>query len=175
MKTFVVYDSQFSNTKKIAQAIAAALGSKEMVALRHVSEVNHNDLAGLSLLVVGSPTQRFNVKPTMKEFLASIPGSSLRGVRVAAFDTRFPQSEIDKTPPLPFFVKVWGQAAYAAWHIAKALKKKGGQLVLAPQGFYVGGTEGPLLVGELERATVWAEQLVKIVGAEASQNSSQAS
>ena len=41
-----------------------------------------------------------------------------------------------------------------------ALEKKGGELVIPPEGFYVGDTEGPLLEGELERAADWAKQII---------------
>ena len=46
------------------------------------------------------------------------------------------------------FVKIFG---YAAKPIADRLTKKGGNLAVPAEGFYVGGTEGPLLEGELER------------------------
>lgn len=165
MKTLVIYDSQYGNTEQVAKAIAEALakpiGASEAVGLRHVGEVTPGSLDGVSLLVVGSPTQRFAAKPGMKDFLAAIPNGALRGVRVAAFDTRFPQQVIGETPPLGFFVKVWGKSAWAATHIARALRKKGGQIASDPQGFYVSETEGPLLEGELERAAAWAAQLVE--------------
>jgi len=56
-----------------------------------------------------------------------------------------------------FFVKIFG---YAAQPIAGRLEKKGGELVIPPEGFYVDDTEGPLLEGELERAADWARQIV---------------
>jgi len=49
---------------------------------------------------------------------------------------------------------------YAAAPIAKRLKSKGGELVLAPEGFVVKDTEGPLKEGELDRAAAWARQLI---------------
>ena len=65
MKTLVIYDSQYGNTERIAKTIAEALGPPETVTLRHVTDVRPDEMDGLSLLVVGSPTQRFNVKPDM--------------------------------------------------------------------------------------------------------------
>ena len=56
----------------------------------------------------------------------------------------------------PEFVKLFG---YAAEPIAARLEKKGGELAVPPEPFYVGGTEGPLLEGELERAEDWARQI----------------
>ncbi len=75
---------------------------------------------------------------------------------MGAFDTRLTQSNIDGTPVLPYFVKIFG---YAAEPIGKELQKKGGELVLPAEGFYVEGTEGPLVQGELERAGEWGRKL----------------
>ena len=37
--------------------------------------------------------------------------------------------------------------------------KKGGELAVPAEGFYVGDTEGPLLEDELERAAEWARKI----------------
>jgi flavodoxin I len=39
------------------------------------------------------------------------------------------------------------------------LIKKGGSQVLAPAGFFVLNTEGPLKEGELERAAEWVKSI----------------
>jgi hypothetical protein len=77
---------------------------------------------------------------------------------VAAFDTRFTETEIGRVRILAFFVSLFG---YAAEPIASRLQKKGGNLAVPPEGFYVGGTEGPLLEGELERAAAWAREVAE--------------
>jgi flavodoxin len=153
MKALVIYDSVFGNTGKIAQAIGSALGSQEDVEIVRVSDVKPEQLTGLTLLIVGSPTRQF--RPTGAT--TSIPKNGLEGVKVAAFDTRFTVSEIEKVRILAFFVRIFG---YAAKPIADRLEKKGGELVIPPEGFYVGDTEGPLLEGELERAADWAKQII---------------
>jgi len=45
--------------------------------------------------------------------------------------------------------------------IANHLQKNGGQLAIAPEGFIVKGTKGPLKEGERARAARWAKSLVK--------------
>ena len=156
MKSLVIYDSLYGNTEKIAQVIGEALGIKGEVAIKRVGDVVMEDLAGLDLLILGSPTQQFRATATMKDFLKRIPASGLKGVKVAAFDTRLTQGNIDGTPVLPYFVKIFG---YAAEPMANGLKKKGGTLVVPPEGFYVEGTEGPLQAGELKRAADWVKKL----------------
>jgi hypothetical protein len=51
------------------------------------------------------------------------------------------------------------KGGYAANTIASTLKKKGGQLLVPPEGFLVTGEQGPLKEGELERAARWAGQI----------------
>lgn len=157
MKAMVVYDSQFGNTGKVAQEIGKALGPPIDVQVVRVGDARPDKLAGLSLLVVGCPTQRLTATPATTSFLKSIPRGGLEGVKVAAFDTRFTEEMINSIKVLPFFVRLFG---YAAEPIAKRLVKKGGELAVPPEPFYVTDSEGPLLEGELERAAAWAEKLV---------------
>jgi flavodoxin len=158
MKTLILYDSVYGNTEKIALAIGDALGSQEDVGVMKVRDARLEQLAGLSLFIVGAPTQRFRTTTAMSDLLKMIPKNSLKGVKVAAFDTRLSMDEINKIPILAFFVRLFGKNAYAAGTIANRLKKKGGKLVGSPEGFLVAGMEGPLVAGELERAVNWARQ-----------------
>jgi len=156
MKSLIVYDSLYGNTEVIAQVVKHTLEQAGEVIIGRAGSVSLDQLAGIQLLVVGSPTQQFRPTVGMRAFLKNIPKDSLNGVKVAAFDTRLTQAEIDKTPPLPFFVRIYG---YAAGRIARQLKKKGGELVAPVEGFLVEGMKGPLVQGEVERAEAWARQL----------------
>jgi flavodoxin len=157
MKAMVVYDSQFGNTEMVARAIGEALAAQVDVEVVRVGDARPERLDGVALLVVGSPTQRFSPLPATTDFLKSIPQGSLQGVKVAAFDTRLTEDEVNRVRILAFFVRIFG---YAARPIADRLQKKGGELAVPPEGFYVAGTEGPLLEGELERAAGWARQIL---------------
>jgi flavodoxin len=156
MKVLVIYDSVFGNTEQIAQAIGSALGSQKYVEILRVSNVKPEQLTGLKLLIVGSPTRGFRPTEAITNFLKRIPINGLKGVKVAAFDTRISMSDIGSSA-LRFLVKTGG---YAAKPIADRLKKRGGDLIMPPEGFFVKGTEGPLKEGELERAADWAKQII---------------
>jgi flavodoxin len=156
MRAMVVYDSMHGNTGKVAEAIGQALGAPEDVSVVRVGEAAPEQLAGLSLLVVGSPTQRFRPTGATTQFLKGIPKNGLQGIRVAGFDTRLTESQIEEIGILAFFVRVFG---YAAAPIANRLEKKGGELAVPPEGFYVADAEGPLVEGELERAAEWARKI----------------
>jgi flavodoxin len=149
MKTLVVYDSRYGNTKAIAQAIGDALpGEAEVL---HVREAEASSPEAYDLLVAGAPTHGAKPSPDMQGFLDEIQSLALEGIKVAGFDTRMTKR----------LITMFGTAAPK---IVKALQKKGGTLVGKPEGFYVTGGEGPLRDGELERAAAWAQGLVEKQG-----------
>lgn len=159
MKTLIVYDSLYGNTQQIAQAIGNAFGNQEGITMMRVGDVKSEQFAGLKLLIIGSPTQRFRPTAAISNLLKGISENSLTGVKVAVFDTRLTTREINETPALAFFVRLFGVSAYAAKPMADILKKKGGELIVSAEGFFVEGMEGPLAQGELERAADWAKQI----------------
>jgi flavodoxin len=156
MKALVIYDSAFGNTEKVAGAIASALGSRVAIEIHHASKVPFELLMASDLLVVGAPTQGFRPTKPVMDILKRIRPNGLRGVNVAAFDTRFKVEDLNSAP-LRFMVNAGG---YAAHRIAARLKKAGGDLVAPPEGFYVEDTKGPLKPGELERAMSWANSIL---------------
>jgi len=149
MRSLIVYDSMYGNTEKIAKAIGGAIAGE--VKVLRIGEVNHSELEAIELLIVGSPTQGGRATKPIQDFLNKFQESALKGIKVAAFDTRF--SGIKGT-----LVGIFG---YAAGRIADSLKRKGGTLVVSPEGFSVKGTKGPLGEGELERAASWAKGIVE--------------
>ncbi len=157
MKTLIVYDSFFGNTEKVAQAIGNSLGSKENVETLRVSEVKPEQLIGLELLIVGSPTRVFKPTKAIMGFLNKIPLNVLKGVKVAAFDTRISTVDVNSRF-LNILVKLFG---YAAKTIAYKLEKKGGSLIIPHEGFFVKDSEGPLKDGELKRAVDWVKLIMK--------------
>ena len=95
MKALVVYDSAYGNTEKVAQAIGKGLSvGDDLVPVRHVSHLQQGDLDGLELLVMGSPTQRTTYIEGIKAFLGHIPAGRLKGVHIAAFDTRISNDDM---------------------------------------------------------------------------------
>jgi flavodoxin len=159
MKTLVVYDSEFGNTEIVARAIGEVLGSEGEVEVRRVGDIQPEGFMELDVLVVGSPTQQFKPTGATSTFLKGIPKNSLKGTKVAAFDTRLTVEEIEETAVLAFFVRVFG---YAAKPIGDALKKNGGELGIPPEGFLVQGMKGPLVEGELDRAQAWAREILAV-------------
>ncbi len=169
MNALVVYESMFGNTKQVAQAIASGLANDHRVRLAEVSEAPMTVGDDIDLLIVGGPTHAFGLsRPDtrdsarrqaqgnelvskgigLREWLqgAAIPA----GVPIAAFDTKA------KKPRLP------GSAARSA---QRRLRKSGHPAARRATSFYVNGTRGPLVEGELERAQRWGSALAAQVPA----------
>ena len=146
MNTLVVYDSQYGNTKRIAQMIADTLRSFGQAQAVRVDPAHPVSFQGMDLLILGCPTQGFRPTPAMQSFLASTPRELLSGLSVACFDTRFRGG-------------LWKISA--APGMAKQLRTMGVGLLVPPESFFVKSMkkEGPLLAGELERAACWAHML----------------
>ena len=157
MKAVLVYDSVFGNTGQIVTAIEEGLKQAADTELLSVKQASAEDLMDADLLVVGSPTRGFRPTPEITTLLITIPPHSLTGMKVAAFDTRFDADEVESRF-LGFVVRTGG---YAAKHIAGQLQAAGGELIAAPEGFYVTDVQGPLAEGELERARLWAQTLLE--------------
>jgi flavodoxin len=152
MRAVIVYDSIFGNTEKIAHAIAGGI-EKCKAEVIHVDSADSVSLSDVSLLIVGSPTRSFKPTPAIVKFLDSVPDGLLDNSAVAAFDTRIAKEDIKGK----FFRFLVDSGGYAANPIAEKLRKKGGTLILPPEGFFVESENGPLKDGEETRAKSWAK------------------
>lgn len=139
MNTVVVYDSQFGNTERIAQAIANTLQSFGYARSVRVDPEHPLDCRAVDLLVLGSPTQGFRATPAMQSFIAKVPFALLQNLAVANFDTRIHGP--------------WGSAAR---YLTRRLRSLGVEPLVPSASFFVKSTPGPLVEGEEERAAHWA-------------------
>ncbi len=169
MRVLVVYESLWGNTKKVAEAVARALGSTATVTLVDTDSAP-DEVEGYDLVIVGGPTHAFSMsrKSTrdgarQQDVDVHVPARGIREwlddltplkapVPAAAFDTRV------NSPRLP------GSAAKAARH---ELRSRGFDVAIRPVSFRVDGTQGPLIDGELERAAAWARTLMSGLAAPA--------
>lgn len=165
MKTFVVYESMFGNTARLADAVGRGLGDATVI---EVNNAVTDDLADADLIVFGGPTHAFSMsRPAtreeaknqgaasgktergLREFIATLP-NRIR-IPVATFDSR-----VSKACRLP------GSAAKAS---ARDLRRHHGARVVRQASFFVEDTAGPLLNGEVERAEAWGRELAERVPA----------
>lgn len=139
MKSLVVFDSGFGNTRTIAEVIAKTLDGVS----KHVSDATEQDIETCDLLIVGSPINGWMPTALTRSFLAGLKGTSLKGKCVTSFDTR---------------VQIFFHGD-AMMKIKSKLVGLGGKLIVPPISFFVSGTEGPLLDGELKKAEAWANTI----------------
>jgi flavodoxin len=165
VSALVVYESWFGNTAATARAVASGLALEGLqVRCLPVSDAPLGPVS-CDLLVVGAPTHAFGLsRPAtreealskgatdvgsttfaMREWLDQLPDQRHDTICAASFDTR-----ADKARRLPF------SAAPAA---RRRLLKRGYHDAGEPVGFAVDDISGPLLDGELERASAWGRDL----------------
>jgi flavodoxin len=145
MKALVVYDTNYGNTERVAQQIAATLGSETSVRAVKVDAVQTEDLVGLDVLVVGGPVNAWRPTRKIQAFLKGLSPELVSGVKAAAFDTRF-------GPRL---------AGSAADNIEQTLRQQGCEIVAPAKGFLVLGMQGPLADAQLDAAAGWAKQILE--------------
>ncbi len=141
MKSLVLYDSVYGNTKTIAETVAKELGGDTVV--MSIQEFKPEYLQEVKLLVVGSPIIAWQPTMKMMDFLMTLKSRMLDNRKAAVFDTR-----------VGLFIH-----GDAAGKIAVELARAGAVIISEPMGFKVKGKEGPLMKGEVERAAAWARSL----------------
>jgi len=175
MKTLVVHESHFGNTRAVARAVADGIADEitdrggaapaEDVTVVDVTDAPDRLAADVDLLVVGAPTHAFSMSraSTRRDALAqgADPGHEVRGIRewlatlepagarprIATFDTR-----VTAVRRLP------GSAAHAARR--SVVRHHLGDLV-GSTSFFVEDSHGPLADGELDRAREWGRALAR--------------
>jgi flavodoxin len=156
MQAVVVFDTQFGNTEQVARAIAEGIAPSGTVDVLAATAALGRPQVPPDLLLIGGPTQRHGMSPTLRAYVESLPRDGLRNTRVAAFDTRY------RMPPL--------LSGSAAKEVATRLRRTGFRLVAAPESFFIERDRPPdgekrrhgseqLEPGELERAREWGRRL----------------
>jgi flavodoxin len=148
MRILVTYDSSFGNTETIAKIVAKVFKTNAVL----TNSLRADNITGIDLLVVGSPTQGGKPTKAIQDFFKNL--KSLKGVKVAVFDTRILAK--DQKIGLRILMKTIG---YAAEKMASEASKKGAS-VIAVEGFIVNDKEGPLRANEEKHANDWAKSLL---------------
>ena len=149
MKILVVYESQFGNTRHVAELIAGRLEAYGDVRVAPFRSFEPSLLQDVDLFILGSPTQAHGITADMRRFLTDLE-SQARPVKATAFDTRV------KGPRF-----LWGSAAR---EIAVHLERKGFTIVAPPESFLVTLSKEPVLyAGEEGHAEEWAATLGSVL------------
>ena len=168
MKFFIVYESVFGNTRRIATAVEHGLRALAQTEMGSVEHTSPHAAAGYDVLVIGGPTHAFSMSTPSsrhdaigwtqdgKHDLELDAGEPTTGIRewiadadslppaFAAFDTR-----VDGMRRLP---------GSAARRLTKRLRARGLTPLAPPTSFYV-SSASELLDGEETRAEAWGASL----------------
>ncbi len=170
-KALVIYESYFGNTRKVAEAVG--VGLKERFDVTVVDVLDAKPSPGeAGLLVVGGPIHAFSMsRATTRE--DAVKQAVALGVPVVPhtlgvrewLEQLEPSTTHQAAAAFDTAVKVgWFTIGSAAGAELSTLKAKGYDAQVRPQHFHVKDVDGPLLAGELERATEWGRVLAETVG-----------
>ncbi|QQQ74196.1 flavodoxin family protein [Saccharothrix sp. 6-C] len=162
-RALVVFESMFGNTRAVAEAVGAALAEGRHVDVVEVAAAPDVLPDDVDLLVVGAPTHAFSLSraSTRKSAADQATGELVsrgRGVR-EWLDALAPGDHTVRAIAFDTKVKVGWLPGSAAKAITRRLRRLRFTVAGAPVSFYVAGTPGPLLEGEIERATAWVRTI----------------
>ncbi|GAA3394963.1 flavodoxin family protein [Cryptosporangium minutisporangium] len=169
MRSLVVVESMFGNTRAVADAVADGLAAAGPVTVVTVGDAPSAPEEDVALLVVGAPTHAFSLsRPNtrraaeeqgaehsttgLREWLATLPPAGSPDRSAATFSTRIPKKFVP------------GSAAKAA---ARRLSRLRYRLAAPPEDYFVLDTAGPLRAGEIARARAWGQRLAEAVNCRA--------
>lgn len=157
MKALIVVESCFTNTEKIAQAVATGLRSRG-AEVDVVAAGGAPDISAADLLLVGAPTHNLGLPKASSRRQAEAKGGHPQEEGVAEWLGSLPGLKNRRTAA---FATVVGSAfsGSAARAIRKRLRRLSADII-GCEDFRVLGTEGPLADGELARAEQWGASLV---------------
>jgi Flavodoxin len=161
----VVFESMFGNTERVARAVAEGLEAEGVpTRVAEVSEAPADIPSTIDLLVVGAPTHAFSLsRPStradavrqgapatraaigLREWLETMHSRGDHTPHVAVYDTR--ASKFRRLP------------AAAGPSAARLARRRKFAPVDRPVSFLVSDVQGPLLEGELDRASSWGRSL----------------
>ncbi|HYC07728.1 MAG TPA: flavodoxin [Candidatus Binatia bacterium] len=160
MKAVVVYESHWGNTETIARAIAEGLG--DGAAVMTTDEATGPALAGIDLLVAGSPVMAMRLpRESMRK---GIESAGVKSHTAADLSHPLLRTWLEGLTPghasaATFETRLRWSPGSATGSIEKGLRKLGYRMVSKPGRFVVTGSQGPLREGEVERAREWGVEL----------------
>lgn len=155
MKITIIHDSTYGNTKHLAETMASSL-KKDTVLCLSVEDALVRDCTHSDVVIFGSPTQGGQPTKRFLEFFQSMSNTALSEVRVACFDTRFRETDLN------FFLRTLLRViGYAAPKMDAYVRTKGARVCGEPEGFIVIKKDGPFAEGEVQRGVEWIKKIIK--------------
>jgi len=89
LKSIIVYESKYGNTKLVAERIAEGMNrvTGGGAVLVEVKAVDLRQIAGYDVILVGSPNHMGQATSSIRKFINELGKLNLQGKQVAVFDT----------------------------------------------------------------------------------------
>ena len=140
-RVFVVYDSKYGNTKRVAELIAEGLkeNAEIEVAMGSAKEIDPKEISNHDALIIGAPNHMGKPSRTITKFIDNLAKVESNAKWAVAFDTYFQRQR--------YFEK-------AMKKLEKQINQKLPKVKLITSGLSikVNGVNGPVAEGELPRA-----------------------
>jgi hypothetical protein len=165
-RALVVYETMYGNTQAVAEAIADELSVKLPTELVEVGGAPSELRVDVRLLVVGGPTHAFGMsRSSTREDAAKQAGRAVISNRIGVREWLAALTFVGAPPAGAAFdthvehPKLLRHVGSAAAGIERRLRGLGVDVVSPLEHFWVKGSEGPIVDGELEKARGWADRL----------------
>ncbi|MFX0010491.1 MAG: flavodoxin family protein [Candidatus Hermodarchaeota archaeon] len=147
MNVLIVYETNFGNTKKVAEIIAEGMNAVEQIEpeVLNVNDVEFNKVQDFDAIIIGSPTWGGNAPKSIRDFIDTLAKLPLNEKYYAVFDTnnnlRFLSNLVRK--------------------LEKKISKKipSLQKILPGLPVRVIGLKGPIAEGELSKCKDYGKEL----------------
>jgi Flavodoxin len=164
MRAAVVYESMFGGTRALAEAVAQGLSSDEPVRVFRAADADPELVTDLDLLVVGAPTHVHGLPRASSRRSAQDAVTTSEGrlrLEPGADTATGVREWLEGLGPLRTCAPVFDTRAKgpgwltgrASKRIARALRRRGASIVVAPESFLT--ERNALVAGEVERARAW--------------------
>jgi len=148
VKVFVVYDTRYGNTKRVAETIVEGINEigRADAVLKEPDQIEPAEVSDYDLILIGSPNHHGGPTRGIREFIDGLEGMGLEGRAGAVFDTYLGAGFIEK----------------AAKRMEKRINEKapGLKLIVPGLSVRVEKSRGPIAEGELPKYRDFGKKIV---------------
>lgn len=146
-RVFIIYDSKYGNTKRVAKAIAGGLLEVGIECdIGHAKEVDLQKITEYDALIFGAPNHMGKPSRTIMQCVNRLADIELHATYASAFDTYFMRER--------YFEKAMKKLEK---HINNKLPKL--KMVTPGLSIKVNGVSGPIAEGELPKAKAFGQKI----------------
>ncbi len=164
MRTLVVYESIYGNTRRVAEAVADGCRRAGPASTVRATEFTPSQLAEVDLLVLGGPTHAWSMsRPRTRQAAVTDPASGTPPVEIRAEESGIREllARLPKPAcPVAVYDTRIGAPALFTGRASSAIARRLGSRPIDRRSFLV-SRSSRLRPGELDRARLWGIELAE--------------